>query len=195
MTDWILPAILAALVIYTVLIYNGLVMLRNEVRKTYSQIDVQLQRRHDLIPNLVDTARAYMTHERETLEAVTRARQQAEDARRTARTDPGKSGVLAALMGAEQALGGALGKLLAVVEAYPELQAAGNVAELQAELSATEDRIATAREDYNTAVTRYNVRREQFPDLVVARPLGFDPALQWRLADSRARNPVRVDFS
>ncbi len=194
-TTWIVIAILVVLVGYVIVIYNGLVTLRNRVRNAFSQIDVQLQRRYDLIPNLVETAKGYMQHERDTLEAVINARNQAQSAARRAEGDPADAGAMRALMGAESVLGGALGRFFALAEAYPDLKANQNMAQLQEELASTENRIAFARQAYNDAVTTYNIKREQFPDVLVANNFGFRPAEQWQMDDTAARQPVKVSFN
>jgi len=160
MTTWIVIGVLVALVVYVVMIYNGLVALRNRVKNAFSQIDVQLQRRYDLIPNLVETAKGYMQHERETLDAVIRARNAAQSAAKTA----------------EAALGGTLTRFFALAEAYPDLKANQNMALLQEELASTENRIAFSRQAYNDAVTGYNIKRESFPDTLVANNFGFKHA-------------------
>lgn len=195
-TSWIVIAILVVLVGYLVVIYNGLVALRNRVKNAFSQIDVQLQRRYDLIPNLVETAKGYMQHERDTLEAVIQARNQAQSAARRAEGAPGgDAAAMQALMGAENVLGGALGRFFALAEAYPDLKANQNMAQLQEELASTENRIAFSRQAYNDAVTTYNIKREQFPDSLVANNFGFKPAEQWTMEDTAARQPVKVSFN
>jgi len=178
-----------------ILIYNGLVALRNRILNAFSQIDVQLQRRYDLIPNLVETARAYMQHERETLEAVIRARNTAQAAAQRAERNPADPGAMRELMGAETALGGILSRFFALAEAYPDLKANQNMAMLQEELTSTENRIAFARQAYNDAVMAYNIRRESFPPNIVAGMFGFKPAEQWQLDAPEARKSPRVDFS
>ncbi|MFN3985405.1 MAG: LemA family protein [Rhodocyclaceae bacterium] len=195
METWIVIGILVALVVYVVVIYNGLVALRNRVKNAFSQIDVQLQRRYDLIPNLVETAKGYMKHERETLDAVIRARNTAQAAAQRAETDPANPAAMRELMGAEAALGGMLTRFFALAEAYPDLKANQNMAQLQEELASTENRIAFARQAYNDAVTAYNIKRESFPDVLVARNFGFQPAEQWTMADTAARETVKVNFS
>lgn len=194
MAFWIVLGLFLALLVWAVAIYNGLVALRNRVRNGFAQIDVQLQRRYDLIPNLVDTAKAYMKHERETLEAVVAARNQAQSAARQLGGNPTDAAGLQQLLGAEAALGAALTRFFALAEAYPELKANQNMALVQEELASTENRIAFARQAYNDAVTAYNTRREQFPDMVIAGPFGFGPVSQWNLEDSAARAAVKVDF-
>ncbi|THF66948.1 LemA family protein [Pseudothauera nasutitermitis] len=195
MSTWIIPGILIVLAIYLIAIYNGLVALRNRVKNAFSQIDVQLQRRYDLIPNLVETAKGYMQHERDTLEAVINARNQAQSAARRAEGDPADAAAIQALVGAENVLGGALGRFFALAEAYPDLKANQNMAQLQEELASTENRIAFARQAYNDAVTAYNIKREQFPDGLIANSFGFKAAEQWTLDDNAARQPVKVSFN
>lgn len=194
MTTWIVLAVLVALVVYVISIYNGLVALRNRVRNAFSQIDVQLQRRYDLIPNLVETAKAYMQHERETLESVIQARNAAKAAASNAEGDPADGGAMRALIGAEAALGGALGRFFALAEAYPDLKANQNMAQLQEELASTENRIAFARQAYNDSVMSYNTKRETFPDGIVANTFGFRPAQQWQMENVEARENVKVSF-
>jgi len=194
-STWIVIAIVVVLAGYLVVIYNGLVALRNRVKNAFSQIDVQLQRRYDLIPNLVETAKAYMQHERDTLEAVIQARNQAQSAARRAEDSPGDAAAMQALMGAENVLGSALGRFFALAEDYPDLKANQTMAQLQEELASTENRIAFARQAYNDAATAYNIKREQFPDSLVANSFGFKPAEQWTLDDSAARQPVKVSFN
>lgn len=195
MTTWIVIGVLVALVVYVVMIYNGLVALRNRVKNAFSQIDVQLQRRYDLIPNLVETAKGYMQHERETLDAVIRARNSAQSAAKTAGADPADPDAMRALIGAEAALGGMLTRFFALAEAYPDLKANQNMALLQEELASTENRIAFSRQAYNDAVTGYNIKRESFPDSLVANNFGFKYAEQWQMEDVTARAPVKVSFT
>ncbi len=190
--EWITLAVLAAIAAYGVVIYNGLVALRNRVRNAFSQIDVQLQRRYDLIPNLVETAKAYMAHERTTLEAVIAARNQASAAARQAQA--GQPGAIAELAGAEAALSGLLTRFFALSEAYPDLKANLNMAQLQEELASTENRIAFARQAYNDATMSYNTRREQFPDSLIAGLFRFDAAEMWQMENQEARHAPRVDF-
>ncbi|GEJ58560.1 LemA family protein [Anaeromyxobacter diazotrophicus] len=173
-------------------LYNGLVARRNGYRNAYSQIDVQLRRRHDLIPNLVEATRAYLKHERETLDAVVQARAQAEGAARGAAAAPGDAGAMQRLAGAEGALSGALARLVAVAEAYPDLKANGSVAQLFEELASTENRVAFARQAYNDAVMEYNVGRESFPASALAGTFGFTEAAPYESASETERAPVRV---
>jgi LemA protein len=184
-------ALLAALVMGT---YNGLVRARNAYRNSFSQIDVQLIRRHDLIPNLVETAKGYLKHERETLEAVIQARTAAVSAQASAAAGPGDPGAMQQLAGAENVLTQALGRLLALAEAYPDLKANQNMMQLSEELTSTENRIAFARQAYNDAVMSYNNRREVFPASILARMFGFAEAAQLHTEDPQQRQPPKVTF-
>jgi LemA protein len=184
----------AALIVWGVVIYNGLVALVNQIRNAFSQIDVQLQRRYDLIPNLVETAKAYMQHERETLEAVIAARNQAMQAAKQAKDAPSPESMLA-LQGAESTLGGLMSRFFALTESYPDLKANQNMAQLQEELSSTENRIAFARQAYNDAVMRYNTRREIFPNSLIAAHFNFKAEEMWKSGESDAiRKNVKVNF-
>ncbi|MDP6541731.1 MAG: LemA family protein [Phycisphaerales bacterium] len=181
-------------VIFVVGIYNGLVSLRNRVKNAYAQIDVQLKRRYDLIPNLVETAKGYMKHERETLEAVISARNQAASAASTASKDPTAAGAIKDLASADGALTGALGRLMVVMEAYPDLKANENMMQVQEELTSTENRVAFSRQAYNDAVMTYNNKREMFPSNIVAGLFGFKFAQNWELDDEAARDAPKVNF-
>ncbi len=185
---------IAVVVIYLIMIYNGLVALRNRIENGFSQIDVQLQRRYDLIPNLVETAKGYMKHERETLEAVITARNAAQSAANHAGSNPVDGAAIRDLAGAEAVLGAAMGKFFALAEAYPDLKANQNMMQLQEELASTENRIAFARQAYNDAVMHYNTKRESFPDLLVANNFGFKEAQMLELEDEEARKVVKVNF-
>jgi LemA protein len=172
-----------------------LVALRNRFKNAFSQIDVQLKRRYDLIPNLVEAVKGYLGHERQTLEAVTRARGEAVSAESRAAAAPGDPAAMQALARAEGALGGALGRLLAVFESYPDLKANQNVLGLQEELASTENRIAFARQAYNDSVMAYNTRRESFPDVVLAGMFGFAPAELLQVTESaEERKAPKVSF-
>jgi len=173
---WIVLAVIVGLGIWAVTVYNGLVALRNRFKNAFSQIDVQLKRRYDLIPNLVEAVKGYMAHERQTLEAVIKARGAAVGAAQTAAAAPGDPAAMRGLSQAEGALGGALGRLLAVFEQYPDLKANQNVLALQEELSSTENKVAFARQAYNDSVMEYNTRRESFPDTILAGMFRFDAA-------------------
>ena len=166
----------AALALWAMGIYNGLVTSRNGWKNAFAQIDVQLQRRFDLIPNLVETAKAYMGHERDTLEAVIAARSAAQSGLAAAKAHPGDADAMAQLAASQGQLNGVLGRLLAVAEAYPDLKANQNMMQLTEELSSTENRVAFARQAYNDAVMAYNNKREVFPSSVVAGAFNFAPA-------------------
>jgi LemA protein len=174
--------------------YNGLVALRNRFKAAFSQIDVQLKRRHDLIPNLVETAKGYLSHEKGTLEAVTQARGAAVTAARTAASNPGNASAMAGLAAAETQLNGVLGRLFAVAEAYPDLKANQNMILLQQELAATENQIAAARQIFNNTVMNYNTTRESFPTNLVANALGFAPAQLFELEVEKERQVPQVSF-
>lgn len=189
-----LLAVLALLLLGFFLIYNRLVTLRNRYRNAYAQIDVQLLRRHDLVPNLVETAKAYLHHERATLEAVIAARSAAIDASQQATAQPGSATAMAVLGQAEAALGGALGRLMAVVEQYPDLKADATMARLSEELASTENRLAFARQAYNDAVMGYNTSLEVFPNVLVAGSMGFRQAGFFVLDDSVVRALPQVSF-
>ncbi|MFN7182613.1 MAG: LemA family protein [Thermomonas haemolytica] len=189
--------IVVALVAWVMGIYNGLVRARNGYRNAFAQIDVQLQRRFDLIPNLVEVARKYMAHERETLEAVIAARSAAQSGLAAAKANPGDPGAMAQLAAAQGQLAAGLGRLLAVAEAYPELKANQTMLQLTEELTSTENKVAFARQAFNDAVMAYNNRREVFPNSVFAGMFGFQPATLLEIpADRQAqvREAPKVQF-
>ncbi len=186
--------LVVAFVLFLVGIYNSLVTLRNRFKNAFSQIDVQLKRRYDLIPNLVETAKAYMKHERETLEAVIQARGQAVTAEGRAAANPSDASAMKGLMGAEAALSGALGRLFALMESYPDLKANQNMMQLSEELTSTENRVAFARQAYNDAVTDYNNGREKFPNVLIANSMGFTQALLFEVESKEERQAPKVKF-
>jgi len=188
----VLLGLVAAVVFAAISIYNRLVTGRNGYKNAYSQIDVQLKRRHDLIPNLVETAKAYLKHERGTLEAVIAARNTAVTAGKTAAANPGDPQAMLGLSSAEGALTGSLSRLLAVAESYPDLKANQTMSQLMEELSSTENRISFARQAYNDAVMSYNNTRETFPGLLLAG--GFPAAQPFTVEVAAEREPVKVSF-
>ncbi|AKJ64458.1 LemA family protein [Kiritimatiella glycovorans] len=190
----IVLAVIILLAIFAAGIYNKLVQLRNRFRNAFAQIDVQLKRRYDLIPNLVETAKGYMEHERETLEAVTQARNQAAAANQQAAAHPGDPNAMQNLTGAENTLGGALGRLLMTVESYPDLKANQNMSQLMEELTTTENKVAFARQAYNDAVMTYNTARETFPNVLVSGPLGFGKAELFEIENEQEREAPEVKF-
>jgi LemA protein len=187
--------ILVAVLFFVIGVYNRLIALRNRYKNAFSQIDVQLKRRYDLIPNLVETVKGYMKHESETLEAVIQARNAAARAGSTAAASPGDPSAMSGLAAAETQLNGALGRLFAVAEAYPDLKANQNMLALQEELSSTENKIAFARQAYNDSVMTYNTRRETFPDVVVANFLNFTEAKLFEVESEKERAAPRVSFT
>jgi LemA protein len=192
---WIVVVVIVAIALWAVAIYNGLVALRNRFKNAFSQIDVQLKRRYDLIPNLVETARGYLKHERETLEAVMKARNQAAAAAQTAAANPGNPAAMQGLGQAEAQLGGVLGRLFAVAEAYPDLKANQNMMQLHEELTSTENKVAFARQAYNDSVMEYNTKRESFPDNVFAGMFNFGPAELLQATESgEERKAPQVKF-
>ena len=195
MGGWIFLAIVVAAVIWAVAIYNGLVQLRNRYKNSFAQIDVQLKRRYDLIPNLVEAAKGYLTHERETLEKVIAARGAAMGAAQKAAAAPGDAAAMQGLSQAEGQLGGALGRLMAVFEAYPDLKANQNILQVQEELTSTENKIAFARQAYNDTVMEYNTGRETFPETVFAGMFGFQAATLLEATESAEERKVpKVSF-
>jgi LemA protein len=180
--------------LWAIATYNGLVTLRNRFKNAFAQIEVQLQRRYDLIPNLVETAKGYLKHERETLEAVIAARNIAAAAAKTAAADPSSATAMRELSGAEGGLAGALSRLMVVSEAYPDLKANQNMLRLTEELTTTENKVAFARQAFNDAVMVYNTRRERFPAVVVAGALGFGAAELFSVANPAERVAPKVAF-
>ena len=194
-TAWMVLALVAVVVIWAIAVYNRLVQLRNRIANAFGQIDVQLKRRYDLVPNLMEVARGYLAHEAATLEAVIKARGQAQGAAAAARAAPTSAGAMGALAVAEQALGGSLGRLMMVAESYPELKADATMQSLSEELTSTENRLGFARQAYNDQVLDFNDQAAQFPAIVVARLLGFPtaPMLESTRSDEERAAP-KVQF-
>jgi LemA protein len=194
-TQLIVWAVVIALVFWAIGAYNRLVRLRNAITNAFAQIDVQLKRRYDLIPNLVETAKKYLSHERETLEAVIAARNQAQAAQTSARAAPTTAAAIGALATAETVLGGALGRLFAVAEAYPELKADQTIRDLNEELSSTENKVAFARQAFNDAVLDFNNAAQQFPTNLVAGVFSFKEAAVLKATESEEeRKTLRIDM-
>ena len=193
---WIVVLVIIALfVFWAVGAYNRLVSLRNKFRNAFAQIDVQLKRRYDLIPNLVETAKGYMKHERETLENVIKARNTAVSANAAASADPGSASAIQGLVAAEGALSGALSRLFALAEAYPDLKANQNMMQLSEELTGTENKISFARQSFNDSVMSYNTASQQFPTNVIASMFSFTPAELLQATESdEERRAVKVQF-
>jgi len=191
----VLLGLIVVLFFVVVAMYNALVTLRNRFKNAFAQIDVQLKRRYDLIPNLVETAKGYMSHERETLEAVIQARNQAAAAGKAAAQNPADGQAMAGLVGAEGALTGALGRLFALSEAYPDLKANQNMMQLTEELTSTENKISFARQAYNDAVTVYNTGREVFPKNIIANLFNFMAATLFEVEDAAQKEAPKVSFS
>jgi len=186
--------VVLVLALFVAGIYNRLVALRNLFKNAFAQIDVQLQRRHDLIPNLVEAAKAYLKHESSTLENVIAARNQAVAARGAAAANPADGAAVQGLLGAEGMLSGAMGRLFAVMESYPNLKADQTIARLMEELSSTENRVAFARQAYNDAVMQYNTSRETFPNIVFAGMFGFQSAVLFDVVNPADREAPKVAF-
>ncbi len=192
---WIVLIVIVAAVVFAIAVFNRLVTLRNRYKNAYSQIDVQLKRRYDLIPNLVEAAKGYLAHERQTLEAVIAARGQAVSAASRAAAAPGDPAAMQGLAQAEGALGGAMGRLLAVFESYPDLKANQNILQVQEELTSTENKISFARQAYNDSVMDYNTRRESFPDNFFASMFAFKEAELLQATESaEERKAPKVSF-
>ncbi|MEE8349901.1 MAG: LemA family protein [Acidobacteriota bacterium] len=195
MTSAIVFLVLVVLLVAIVAgIYNRLVKLRNRFKNAFAQIDVQLKRRYDLIPNLVETAKGYIKHERETLEAVVNARNQASAARAGAAASPGDPEAMKGLQGAEASLTGAMGRLMVVVEAYPELKADKQMSQLMEELTSTENKVAFARQSYNDSVMVFNTACETFPNILIAGPMGFRQATLFEIEAPEQREAPKVSF-
>jgi LemA protein len=195
MFGWILLAILILAALYAVSTYNRLVGARNAFKNAFAQIDVQLTRRYDLIPNLVEIAKGYMKHERETLEAVIAARNAAVSGLKAAASDPGDAAAVQKLSGAEAQVSGALGRLFALAEAYPDLKANQNMLQLSEELTSTENKVAFARQAYNDSVMSYNNQREMFPGSIFAGLFHFQPASLLDIGKPEAREVPKISFS
>ena len=190
----VILVVLAALVFWVIALYNGLVALRNHFKNAYSQIDVQLKRRYDLIPNLVETAKRYLAHEKDTLEAVISARNSAASANQRAAADPSDEQAVQKLLAAEGVLTGAIGRLFALSENYPDLKANETMSQLMGELSSTEDRIAFSRQTYNDAVMSYNIKIESVPDNFIANFFHFRHAQLFEVASPEERKAVKIQF-
>ncbi len=191
----IILAIIAAIVVFGITLYNRLVALRNRVKNAFSQIDVQLTRRHDLIPNLVEAVKGYMAHERGTLEDVINARNAAVTGLKAAAKDPTDPEAMKTLSGAESQLSGALGRLFALAEAYPDLKANENMMQFQEELSTTENKVAFARQAFNDSVMNFNNAVESFPSSIVAGMFNFEQAEFLEIESPEKREVPKVSFS
>lgn len=192
--EWVFLGLIVAVVLFAIAIYNRLVAARNRYKNAFAQIDVQLTRRYDLIPNLVEVAKKYMSHERETLEGVIQARNGAVNQLKSASADPTDPDAMKRLGQAEQGLSGALGRLFALSENYPDLKANQNMMQLSEELASTENRVAFARQGFNDAVMNYNILRESFPNNLIAGTFNFQPAQLLDIEDPAKREAVKVSF-
>jgi LemA protein len=190
-----LVALLVILGLWVAGIYNSLVSLRNRFKNAFAQIDVQLKRLYDLIPNLVEVAKGYMKHESTTLEAVIKARNIAASAAQVVAANPADANAMKGLMSAEAGLGGALSRLMVVSEQYPDLKANQNMLQLTEELTSTENKISFARQAYNDSVMVYNTSRESFPNVILAGMFGFLPAELFKIEDPTERNAPKVSFN
>ena len=198
MIGWIVLGVVVVVIVgvalYAVGVYNKLVRLKNRFKNAFAQIDVQLKRRHDLIPNLVETAKGYLSHEKETLENVIAARNQAAGAREEAAAQPDDAGKMQQLKASEGRLAGAMSGFFALAEAYPDLKANQNMMQLTEELTSTENKVAYARQAFNDAVMRYNTQREQFPATLFANAFNFGPAELFEIEDESEREAPEVKF-
>ena len=190
----VLIVIVAGFGFYVIGLYNGLVRGRNEVKSAWSSIDVQLKRRYDLIPNLVESAKAYLKHEHDTLTEVTKARNVAVAANQQASLNPANADSMKALVGAESALSGTMSRLLVTMEQYPDLKANQTIAQLMEELTSTENKISFARQAYNDSVMSYNTTCEKFPNVLIAKPFGFTEAVLFEIKVEAEREAVKVQF-
>ncbi|WP_320822740.1 LemA family protein [Reinekea sp.] len=188
---WAVPLVL---IVFLISIYNKLVAYRNRFKNAFSQIDVQLQRRHDLIPNLVETAKTYLKHEKETLENVTAARNQAVSAQKAAAADPTDGALVGKLSQAEGMLSGALGRLFAVSEDYPDLKADGTMRDLMESLESTENKVSFARQAFNDAVMHYQTLKESFPNNLVANVAGFKDTAMFEVDSAEVKRAPEVSF-
>jgi len=195
MTFLIFLAVIAAIVMFLIGIYNSLINLRNRVKNAFAQIDVQLTRRYDLIPNLVEAVKGYMKHERETLEAVIKARNMAASALDAANADPANAAAMKKLGGAEGALSSVLGRLFALSESYPDLKANQNMMQFQEELASTENKVAFSRQAFNDSVLSYNNSAENFPNNVIAGTFGFELASFLEIDTEEMRDAPEVSFT
>jgi len=190
----VILGLIAVVLFWGVGIYNGLIAARNAFKNAFAQIDVQLQRRYDLIPNLVETAKAYLKHERETLEAVIAARNTAAASLKKAQANPGDPAAMAQLSGTDAMLGQVMTRFMALAEAYPDLKANQNMMQLTEELSSTENKVAFARQAFNDSVMSYNTRREVFPSSVIAGVFNFTPAQLLEVESTEVRTAPKVSF-
>ena len=191
---WVILGIVVVLIWFVISVYNRLVGARNGYKNAFAQIDVQLTRRYDLIPNLVETAKGYMKHERETLEAVINARNAAMSGLKTAAANPGDAAAMTQLAGAEGALGATLGRLFALAEAYPDLKANQNMMQLSEELTSTENKVAFARQAFNDSVNGYNTYKQSFPQVIFAGMFGFRDAEFFEITNTAEREAPKVSF-
>ena len=190
----VIVGVIVLLAMFIAGIYNGLVTLRNRYKNAYSQIDVQLKRRYDLIPNLVEAVKGYMAHEKGTLNEVIEARTRAMSAGQQASANPGDPNAMQKLNQAEGQLGGALGRMFALSEAYPDLKANTNMLQLQEELTSTENKVSFARQAFNDAVTAYNTKREVFPNVIFAGMFGFFPAELFQVESEAVKEAPKIKF-